>query len=561
MKNINFLLLKIIPWIITSVPVCLAQDSPCQYNITGNEIAYRGSGTRHSAKGPVSESPGDFHSREDIRTYRLSLPSGKNEHTFTVKTAKAGDASIVIDGLNKGGHVYMEINRNPVIPELLTDAVPMKTFATSARVNTKLNSGNNSVYVKEESGIQFVRKEGTQEWFAVVSEAGKNALLSYDVNKWKKEPADWNYFPGRIYYGPDDSLFLAFSGRFDEYPFGILYSSNCVPVGTSGHEEATLSFMVSNPTKNLEMPVSLSFRYNEQKDVAHVRVNQKIRATGPALLDSMGNLQFLHVVTGKGYGNDWLDGIPDFFWARQQKEDAPNMLPGSYFQFFRWDDNSPRRFPYPATTGRDPEIRMSSGHNTGVAYLFNAVNTVGGWFTKSGTGSAFIVFHKYEANFRNDLCPIHSNCGDGADTHFMVFWGDLFRPFKMNKGDELNIEYSLFCLPTEVMLTDIYDLNEADLFFFGKEKEQKSEIVSWLGTKDAFGLMRSDGSIILLGVKPGSSMIEIPQESLRNAKRIVQVFDLGRPQFRELKPIEGKVETKPGWFTVVDCGSVINTGE
>ena len=46
---------------------------------------------------------------------------------------------------------------------------------------------------------------------------------------------------------------------------------------------------------------------------------------------------------------------------------------------------------------------------------------------------------------------------------------------------------------------------EADLLYFGKEKEQKSKITGWIGTKQAVGLHRSDGSLILLGIgrEPG----------------------------------------------------------
>jgi len=185
-----------------------------------------------------------------------------------------------------------------------------------------------------------------------------------------------------------------------------------------------------------------------------------------------------------------------------------------------------------------------------------AENTIGGWFTKSGVGSIGLVFHRYEASFRDDLSPLQSHCGDGAYTHVYLFWNELFQPLGMKAGDRVDIEYSLTMLPTEPLHTDIEDINEADLFFFGKENEQRSRITGWIGTKEALGLTRDDGSVVLLGIGTKAGRVAIPEASQAKAQRVFRMFDLGRHRnCRALEIVDGKVEVRPRWITVVDCGS------
>ncbi|HID22702.1 MAG TPA: hypothetical protein EYP14_09920 [Planctomycetaceae bacterium] len=184
-----------------------------------------------------------------------------------------------------------------------------------------------------------------------------------------------------------------------------------------------------------------------------------------------------------------------------------------------------------------------------------ATNTIGGWFTKSGVGCIGLVFHRYQATFRNDLTPLHSHCGDGADTHFYLFWGDLYRPLGMKSGDRIEIEYSLTMLPSEPLPTDIEDINEADLWIFGKEKEQESTVVGWMGTKHSIGLRRSDGSVILLGIGTEPGRVRVPPETRQRLKRAFLLFDPGRPRFEPVSVRDGTVEVRPRWLTVLDCGS------
>jgi hypothetical protein len=110
-------------------------------------------------------------------------------------------------------------------------------------------------------------------------------------------------------------------------------------------------------------------------------------------------------------------------------------------------------------------------------------------------------------------------------------------------------------LPSEPKPTDIEDLNEADLFFFGKAPEQKSQVTGWLGTKSALGLLRSDGSVIVLGIGREPATFQLPDETVRQAKQSFRVFDLGRPRYQNLTIANGAVEVRPGWVTVVDRGS------
>jgi len=85
-------------------------------------------------------------------------------------------------------------------------------------------------------------------------------------------------------------------------------------------------------------------------------------------------------------GRDWEDGVPDYVWYRAQREDAPDTLLGSHTTLVRMDDNSPRTYPYPASTSDPKKMAQSGTHHTGAAVSMEATNTIGGWFTKSGTG-------------------------------------------------------------------------------------------------------------------------------------------------------------------------------
>jgi hypothetical protein len=49
----------------------------------------------------------------------------------------------------------------------------------------------------------------------------------------------------------------------------------------------------------------------------------------------------------------------------------------------------------------------------------------------------------------------------------------------------------------------------------------------------------------------------VPVVSQDKAQRVYRFFDLVRSQREPLTIQDGTVETRPGWFTVVDCGSVL----
>jgi hypothetical protein len=187
----------------------------------------------------------------------------------------------------------------------------------------------------------------------------------------------------------------------------------------------------------------------------------------------------------------------------------------------------------------------------------NGVNAVGGWFSKKGSGSCGIIFHSYRASFRDDLRPLHSHCGDGADTHFYLFWGGLFSPLGMKKGDEIEIEYSLCFIPSELQMTDVMDINEVDINVFGDEEAQKSPLRRWVGTKDMAGLVRADGSMLLLGLAGGLGRFSLPSDFTANAKSVQRLSDAGRDTRTHARVENGFVTAAPGEFVIIDQGAAL----
>jgi hypothetical protein len=223
----------------------------------------------------------------------------------------------------------------------------------------------------------------------------------------------------------------------------------------------------------------------------------------------------------------------------------------------RMDDNSFRTFAYQSSS-RDPEkTRRSTPHHTGAAACLGAANTIGGFITKTGVGSCGWVFHTYQASFRDDLAPIHSHCGDGADTHFFTVARDLYNPFPLKAGDVMDVEYSLTMLPSEVTREEIEDLNEADLHLFGTAAEQSAPIVGWLGTKSAVGLLRQDGSMTLLGLGREPDRFPLPAATQGTAIAAYRLFGLVEPTYEYLDLSRGTVGVRPGGITVVDCGAAL----
>jgi hypothetical protein len=436
--------------------------------------------------------------------------------------------------------------------ELLATGGLKQGRADAALVTLELPAGESRVRVAESPGVQIVRAAGTNLWFGTHSEAGGKPLFSVDLDQLQKNDVE---YPVVAYYGGEGRPFCWFSGKFDRY-YGESYTTTLTDVaGQSGTGRGTLRYTAGHPVRNLVMPTAITLEPEFGGAAFTLRLQQTLRATGTPTWGD--NLEFLHLVINPQYGHDWEDGVPDYVWYRTQREDAPDTLPGSHTTLVRMDDNSRRVYPYPASTADATRIAKSGAHHTGAAVSMEATNTIGGWFTKSGTGCIGLVFHKYQANFRTDLRPLHSHCGDGADTHHLLFWGGLYNPLGMQTGDQVEIEYSLTMLPSEPLLTDIEDLNEADLWLFGTEREQKSRITGWLGTKRAIGLTRSDGSVVILGIGNKPGRVRIPQTA-RQLKRSFRLFDLGRPTWEQAEIAEGQVQVRPRWVTVLDGGSALN---
>ncbi len=485
--------------------------------------------------------------------YTVDIAAAGKPGQFALEAPAAGTATVLVRGLSLGGFVEVKVNGGaPAGLELLATGGLLQGHADSALVTAQLKAGMNEVTVAESDGAQVVHVPGTQHWFGAATEAGGRPVFSLDLQQLLTVEKEYSV---NVYYGPEWDHFLWFSGRWDRY-YGEVYASAARKVcGSTGAGAATLAYTLEYPERNLVMPTSITLEPEPMTGAYTLRVRQVLRAVGePSWGD---NLEFLHVVINPTYGLDWQDGVPDYTWYRSQREDAPDALPGTHTGMCRFDDNSARTYPYHSSTTDPTKVTMAGQHHTGAAEPLEAVNTIGGFFTKTGVGSCGWVFHQYKASWRQDASPLHGHCGDGADNHFLLFWNELFTPLGMKAGDELEVEYSLTMLPSEVLREDIEDLNEADLFHFGKEKEQKSEITGWVGTKQAVGLRRSDGSLILLGIGREPGRLPVPTGTQAQARRICRSFDLIRPQVQDLQITEGSVEVKPRWVTIVDCGSAL----
>lgn len=406
---------------------------------------------------------------------------------------------------------------------------------------------------ESDSRAKIHREDGTNRWFGTLPESGGRPVFSVDLDRLQRDDVE---YPVEVCFGPDWKPFCWFSGKWDMY-FGESYAREIVDVAASdGPQAATLSYTLRHPPRGLEMPTQLILQRGDSEGSFVLRVRQSVRATTEPTWGD--NVEFLHLVTNPKYGRDWEDAVPDYAWYRVQREDAADTLAGSHTTLARLDDDSRRAYPYPVGGG---QTAKSGIHHTNAAVAMEAANTIGGWFTKTGSGCIGLVFHEYRASFRRDLSPLHSHCGDGADTHFYVFWGSLFQPLGMKSGDRVDIEYSLTMLPSEPLHTDIEDLNEADLFFFGKEQEQRSPVAGWLGTKHAIGLRRGDGSAILWGIGETPGRVTLPATTAANAKRVFRMSDLGRPRYEPLLIEDGSVEVHPRCGTLVDCGAALHGPE
>lgn len=482
----------------------------------------------------------------------VDMPPGDTIGEFPLDLPRPGTITVLVRGLSRGGSVRVERDGQPIDSvELFATGGLDQGHADLALVTADMPEGTTMLRVVEGPGVQVVRVHGTNRWFGTHEGAGGRPLFSVDFDQMRKNDVE---YPVTVYHGGEGRPFCWFSGKFDQY-YGDSFAEKIVDVsGSSGPDGAALRYTAVHAPRNLIMPMRITLEPSRAGGGFVLRVHQEVRALAKPVWGD--NVEFLHLVIHPEYGRDWEDGTPDFVWYRAQRDDAPDTLPGSHTTLCRMDDNTTRRYPYPASTSDPSQIAMSGPHHTGAAVSLEGVNGIGGWFTKSGVGCIGLVFHRYEASFRDDLAPLHSHCGDGADTHFYLFWGGLFRPLGLeSEGERVEIEYSLAMLPAEPLPTEIEDLNEADLWLFGKEKDQQSQIVGWLGTKDAIGLERSDGSVVLLGLGRRPVRVPIPEAAVRSAKRVFRLFDQGEPVWEKADIADGRVEVCPGWITVVDGGS------
>lgn len=473
---------------------------------------------------------------------------------FLIDTPQAGTQTVLVRGLSRGGLVSVTVNGlPPQKTELLTINSRDHPRATQVLIRALLSAGTNEIRVREDDGIQAVRLLGTNCWSVVSTFSDGRPMLTLNFDHFSQLPKQ---FPVSVNYGPQWDSFLWFSGRWDAYCSDVYADVVTRVCGSSGVASAVLAYDLECPRLSLVMPTQLTVTPDSRTGTFTIRVHQVLRATETTQIGT--GVQFLHVKIGSGEQMDWHDGTTDYVWYRSQSGDCPDAPPGSHTGMARFDDNSFRTYSYCCSTEDPARIITTSPHHTSCAVLLNAANTIGGFFSKTGVGSCGWVFHQYHATFRDDLCPIFGHCGDGADPHFFLTAFEMFNPLPMRAGDRVLVDYTLSFLTSEVGREDIEDLNEADLYLFGDEKTQKSTITGWIGTKQAVGVKRSDGSLLLLGIGQEPGYVPVPALSQTAACSTYRVYDLVRPVYEHAAVVDGVVGVIPGWFTVVDCGSALH---
>lgn len=478
---------------------------------------------------------------------RFSLRDSATSLAEKFEVAQDGPVSLRVEGLCRGGAVVAKLDGQPITGALLSETE--EGPASALVIQRELKAGRHVLHVREEPGLQVFRVENTQCYLATGTEYGGEPVLKLDFD----QRGGW--YPVEVRYGPGYEPMFWFSGKWDRYS-DLSFTEKVIDVaGTSGANEARLRYTYVHAPRNLRMPTELILQRDAQTANVVLRVHQSLIATGPVDFSDKDNLEFLHVVIHRQYGRDWEDDLPDYFWNREQVDVDNDTLDGTHTHLVLMDDNSRRTFLYHPDS-RDPKAIARSGtHHTGFGHPLHAENTIGGWFSKSGTGSVGWVMHKYRASFAEGLSPIHSHCGDGADTHIYAGWGRLFFPWKLTAGDRLDTEYTLQFMPSEPLREEIELINECDLILFGPERTTRSPIVGWYGTRDLCGLIRADGSALLLGIGENASAYPIPEAVRPSVKRVFRFSDIRNSNWA-VAPAEGRnAVVEPGWITVVDCGS------
>jgi hypothetical protein len=501
--------------------------------------------------------------------YTLSLDQSPNGR-LVFESPQRGLATLLVLGLQCGGAVRVLVNGSPAASvELLAHgetaaagpvALQAGRHGASARacgkadsawIRAVLESGRNELEICEDEGLQAVRVAGSQCWFVTSAQAAGKPMFWIDFEALTESDTE---LAAHIHYGPTWEHFLWISGRWGEHSGGP-YAERVVDVrGSSGTDAATLSYTVEDSRLRLLMPTRMTFESDPETGAFTIRVRQTLRATGETVCGD--DLEFLQVRIAEDRKRDWGDGLADYAWYRYQGEDCPDAPRAGRTGMIRIVEPPRRTLALRASATRQPEAEETGGEEA-TALALGATNTLGGYFAKTGVGSCGWVFHHYGTNVREELTPLYTRSGPGAGTHFHVSWPGLVAPLALRVGDWVEAEYSLAMLPCEVRREEIEDLNEADLLFFGAEQSQAVPVTGWIGTQGAIGLVRGDGSVILLGLGRAPVQVPLPASTVVCAVSAYRLFDVGRPAFEFLDLDQGTVAVRPGWITVVDCGAAL----
>jgi hypothetical protein len=480
------------------------------------------------------------------------MPSGSGPATFTESFPTKQARQVRIRGVAWAGGIQIQINGQSAPVDLITQSSGKQ--ASEVLLSYEFPAGQSQITVRRAKGVQIYRLEGTQKYVGTSSEAYPHALFTIDLDRMKSE------YNVDFRIAPSFEPLAWFSAKWDNYAraWGSPEQSWTTQRGKvwtlQEASQATLHYEFMHA--GLDLPTDLTLVYDPRGRTTVVHMRQTLHATRDVLLEPEKDaVEFLHVVVSPEYGHDWQDGVTDYQWNREEGESDPDTLAGSHTHFVRLVDRSARTYMYNVSTeGR--MMQRSGAHHTGAAHPSYATNTIGGWISKQGVGSAAFLFHGYKSSARRDLTPVPGHCGDGADTHFYIGWGHLYLPLQLRSGDEITADYSLYALASVLTREQVEDLNEADLHYFGTASQAKCKIVNWYGTKNVCGLIREDGSSTLIGIGKEPEHFSVSKTAAGDL-RAWQVVDIGQNQVKRLAVEPSGVEVFPGFVTIVDAGTAL----
>lgn len=434
------------------------------------------------------------------------------------------------------------------VPALPQAAPPLLTDAGTA---PPLPPGSQADPAPGPPAATAVQAPGTRRWTVTSAISGYRPLFALDLDTLVGAGPDPAGVP--VLYGPSWDGFLWLSGRWGLPGADAGGEQLLGAEGTGGPAGATLSYAIESSRLGLVMSMRMEFTPDPATGAYTVRLHQGLCASRDTVCD--GTPDFLRVRAAPAGARDWGDGTPDYAWYRWPGDECPDAPPGGHTGVIR-AAGSALRVAAMAGTG-SPGTTEAASRPAGAGVPLTPGITIGGYFSKAGVGSCGWVFHRYRASAPQGPRPFLRRGRSGAETRFSLWPATESGRFALQAGDRIDVQISLTMLPSEVCREDIEDLNEADLHLFGADPEQAAGIAGWVGTRNAVGLLHGDGSMILLGLGREPGEVPVPAATVAKATNAYRLFDLVRPTYDYLDLKGNRVEVRPGWITVIDCGAAL----